>query len=189
MRGTNALAVTVHALSQTYGLSGSRRRCTSQCGVIPTVGSTESAQVWCRRLQPYPVSPCAQSFWQSSFANRGDDRNRRAFASVRFSCTLQYLCTMKHIPSFRSLSAREVGESSTAGGDWIRFNTVINDDAVRLICIADCQYTIPGTCVQYPGLQGGGALGDASTPGPPAGSIAASAHGGTYSHVAVAGRA
>ena len=46
---------------------------------------------------------------------------------------------------------------------------------------------IPGTCVQYPGLQGGGALGDASTPGTPAGSIAASAHGGTYSHVAVAG--
>jgi len=46
---------------------------------------------------------------------------------------------------------------------------------------------IPGTCAQYPGLQGGGALGDASTPGKPAGSIAASAHGGTYSHVAVAG--
>ena len=41
--------------------------------------------------------------------------------------------------------------------------------------------------MQYPGLQGGGALGDASTPGTPAGSIAASAHGGTYSHVAVAG--
>jgi len=41
--------------------------------------------------------------------------------------------------------------------------------------------------VQYPGLQGGGALGDASTPATPAGSIAASAHGGTYSHVAVAG--
>jgi len=41
--------------------------------------------------------------------------------------------------------------------------------------------------VQYPGLQGGGALGDASTLGTPAGSIAASAHGGTYSHVAVAG--
>ena len=48
---------------------------------------------------------------------------------------------------------------------------------------------IPGTCVQYPGLQGGGALGDASTPGTPASSIAASAHGGTYSHVAVAGGA
>jgi len=41
--------------------------------------------------------------------------------------------------------------------------------------------------VQYPGLQGGGALGDASTPGTPADSIAASAHGGTHSHVAVAG--
>ena len=39
------------------------------------------------------------------------------------------------------------------------------------------------------GLQGGGALGDASTPGTPAGSIAASARGGTYSHVAVAGGA
>ena len=38
-------------------------------------------------------------------------------------------------------------------------------------------------------IQGGGALGDASTPGTPAGSIAASAHGGMYSHVAVAGRA
>ena len=35
--------------------------------------------------------------------------------------------------------------------------------------------------MQYPGLQGGGALGDASTQGTPAGSIAASAHGGTYS--------
>jgi len=46
---------------------------------------------------------------------------------------------------------------------------------------------IPGTCVLYPGLQGGGALGDASTPGTPADSIAASAHGGTYNHVAVAG--
>jgi len=42
-----------------------------------------------------------------------------------------------------------------------------------------------GTCVQYPGLQGGGTLGDASTPGTPADSIAASAHGGTYSHVTV----
>jgi len=41
--------------------------------------------------------------------------------------------------------------------------------------------------VQYPDLHGGGALGDASTLGAPAGSIAASAHGGTYSHVAVAG--
>jgi len=48
---------------------------------------------------------------------------------------------------------------------------------------------IPGSCVPYPGLLGGGALGDASTPGTPAGSIAASAHGGTYSHVAVAGGA
>jgi len=48
---------------------------------------------------------------------------------------------------------------------------------------------IPGTCVQYPGLQGGGALGDALTPGTPAGSVAASAHGGTYSHVAVVGGA
>jgi len=45
---------------------------------------------------------------------------------------------------------------------------------------------ISGTCVQYPGLQGGGALGDASTLGTPAGSIAASTHGGTYSHAAVA---
>jgi len=41
--------------------------------------------------------------------------------------------------------------------------------------------------VPYPGLQGGGALGDTSAPGTPAGSIAASAHGGTYSHVAGAG--
>jgi len=48
---------------------------------------------------------------------------------------------------------------------------------------------IPGTCVQHPGLQGGGALGDASTPGTPAGSMAASTPGGTYSHVAVAGGA
>jgi len=36
-------------------------------------------------------------------------------------------------------------------------------------------------------IQGGGALGDAWTPGTPAGSTAASAHGATYSHVAVAG--
>jgi len=40
--------------------------------------------------------------------------------------------------------------------------------------------------VQYPGLRGGGALGDASTPGAWAGFIAASARGDTYSHVAVA---
>ena len=46
---------------------------------------------------------------------------------------------------------------------------------------------IPGTCVQYPGLQGGGALGDASTRGTPARPMAASVHGGLYSHVAVAG--
>jgi len=43
--------------------------------------------------------------------------------------------------------------------------------------------------VQHPGLQGGGASGDASTLGAPAGSMAASAHGGTHSHVAVAGGA
>jgi len=59
----------------------------------------------------------------------------------------------------------------------------------KLACSISQQSTIPGTCVQYPGLQGGGALGDASTPGTPAGSIAASAHGGTYSHIAVAGGA
>ena len=43
--------------------------------------------------------------------------------------------------------------------------------------------------MQYSGLQGGGALGDALTPGTPAGSMAASAHGGTYIHVAVVGGA
>ena len=43
--------------------------------------------------------------------------------------------------------------------------------------------------MQYPDLQGSGALGDASTPGTPAGSMAASAHVGTYSHVAVVGGA
>jgi len=48
---------------------------------------------------------------------------------------------------------------------------------------------IPGTCVQHPGLQGGSALGDASTPDTPAGSMAASTPGGTYSHVTVAGGA
>jgi len=48
---------------------------------------------------------------------------------------------------------------------------------------------IPGTCVQHPGLQGGSALGDASKPGTPAGSMAASTPLCTYSHVAVAGRA
>jgi len=42
--------------------------------------------------------------------------------------------------------------------------------------------------VQYPGLQGGGALGVASTPDTPAGSKAASAHGGTYSHAAMTER-
>jgi len=52
----------------------------------------------------------------------------------------------------------------------------------------DSIMTILGTCVPYPGLQNGGALGDESTPGTPAGSIAAIAHGGTYSHVSVAGR-
>jgi len=54
------------------------------------------------------------------------------------------------------------------------------------VCIVPCK--IPGTCVQYPGLQGGGALGGASTPGTPAGSMAASALGGTHSYVAVVGR-
>jgi len=48
---------------------------------------------------------------------------------------------------------------------------------------------IPGTCVQYPGLEGGSALGDASIPGTPAGSMAASVREGTYSHVAVVGGA
>jgi len=43
--------------------------------------------------------------------------------------------------------------------------------------------------VQYPGIQCGGPLADASTPGTPAGSMAASTHGGTYSHVAGAGGA
>ena len=43
--------------------------------------------------------------------------------------------------------------------------------------------------MQCLGHQGGGALGDALTPGTPAGSMAASAHGSTYSHVAVVGGA
>ena len=43
--------------------------------------------------------------------------------------------------------------------------------------------------MQYPGLQGGGAHGDAFTPGTPAVTMAASAHGGVYSHVAVVGGA
>ena len=47
---------------------------------------------------------------------------------------------------------------------------------------------IPGTCVQYPGPQSGGAPGVALTPGTPAGNMAASTHGGTYSHVAGRGR-
>jgi len=52
---------------------------------------------------------------------------------------------------------------------------------------AEEKIKIPGMCVQYPGHQGGGALGDASTPGTPAASLSASAPGGTYSLVAVAG--
>jgi len=48
---------------------------------------------------------------------------------------------------------------------------------------------IPVTRVQYPGLEGGGALGNALTPGTPAGPIAASAHGGTNIHIAEAGTA
>jgi len=55
--------------------------------------------------------------------------------------------------------------------------------------VADPAFLIPGTCVQYPGLQGCGALGDVSIPRTPAGSMAASTHGGTCSHVAVAGGA
>jgi len=43
--------------------------------------------------------------------------------------------------------------------------------------------------VQYPGLPGGGALGDASITGSPAGSMAASTHGATCSHISVAGGA
>jgi len=60
-------------------------------------------------------------------------------------------------------------------------------------CLADgwkynlIRSSIPGTCVQYPGVQGDGALSDAPTSGTQADSIAASAHGGTYSHVSVAG--
>jgi len=46
-------------------------------------------------------------------------------------------------------------------------------------------FQYPGTCVQYPGLQGAGALGEASTPGTPAGFMTANAHGGTYIHVGV----
>jgi len=59
-------------------------------------------------------------------------------------------------------------------------------EAVRCACAL---LNIPGTCVQHPGLQGGGVLGDALTPGTPAGSMAASAHEGTYSHVSVVGGA
>jgi len=44
----------------------------------------------------------------------------------------------------------------------------------------------PSSANSHPGLKGGGTLGGASTPGTQAGSIAASAQGGTYSHVAVA---
>jgi len=43
--------------------------------------------------------------------------------------------------------------------------------------------------VQYPGLQGTGELGHASTPCTPAGFMAASTHRGTYSHVAMVGGA
>jgi len=46
---------------------------------------------------------------------------------------------------------------------------------------------ISGTRVQYPRLQGGGALGDASTSGKPDGSMGARTHGGTDSNVAVVG--
>ena len=60
--------------------------------------------------------------------------------------------------------------------------------AVRVLIPPFSTTNNPGTCVQYPGFQGGGALSDASTPDTPADSIAASAHGGTYSHAAVAGR-
>jgi len=65
---------------------------------------------------------------------------------------------------------------------------MIISPVILMIIIIKITMTILGTCVQYPDLQGGGALGDASTPGTPAGSIAASAHGGTYSHAAVVGR-
>jgi len=72
-------------------------------------------------------------------------------------------------------------------GHWPRLESLTS---------SSCSYSntfgkeqIPGTCVQYPGLQGGGALGDAWTPSMPAGSMSASAHGGTYSHVAVGGGA
>jgi len=67
----------------------------------------------------------------------------------------------------------------------------LSQNILSRLLIIDSQagkFRIPGTCVQYPGLKGGSALGDASTPGTPAGSIAASALGGTYSHAAVAGR-
>jgi len=43
--------------------------------------------------------------------------------------------------------------------------------------------------MQYPGIHGRSVFGDASIPDTPAGFIASNAHGGTYSHVAVAGGA
>lgn len=46
---------------------------------------------------------------------------------------------------------------------------------------------LPGTSEQYPDLKSAGALGDASKPGMPADSVAASTHGRTDSHVTVAG--
>ena len=67
---------------------------------------------------------------------------------------------------------------------WMPHSTHAKSLELRL---SSLESSVPGTCVQYPGLQGGGALGDASTLGTPAGSIAASGNGGTYSHVAVAG--
>jgi len=72
-------------------------------------------------------------------------------------------------------TARDVETSPSLRRDQLSFSSAFGEPV------------IPGTCVQYPGLQGGGALGDASTPGTPADSIAACAHGGTYSYVAVAG--
>ena len=63
------------------------------------------------------------------------------------------------------------------------------DEPISLFRTHSRSLKIPGTCVQSPVLQGAGALGDASIPGTPAGCMAASVRGGTYSHVAVVGGA
>ena len=91
----------------------------------------------------------------------------------------------------KSLAARPVGSQPLSNSEMVgrRAGGTRYADVGTRVSAGNEPKAIPGTFVQYPDLQGGGALGDATIPGTRAGSIAASARGSTYSNVGVAGGA